>query len=117
MVCDRIDLIPERLGIDREALARHHSDLPFERQVIGVLRDGHADPKLRRIPTAREHLRGPRRRHHRAVTTAPIFLSHMGFNLIGSLTVVIRSDVSTWPAISIRSPPQAGHWRSSAGSS
>jgi hypothetical protein len=43
---ERLDLIPQRLGLDRSALARHHPDLALQRQMIGVLRDGHADGKL-----------------------------------------------------------------------
>jgi len=78
-------LVPQRLGIDCQALAGHHPDLSFERQMIGVLRDGHRDAKCRRIAAARQDLRGAGRRHHRAVAPASIFLPHVVLDLIGEL--------------------------------
>ena len=112
-----MDLIPQHLRIDRQPFARHHPDLPFERQVIGVLRHRHADPKLRRIPTAWHCLGRPGRGHHRAVAPAAILLADMTLDLMRDLTVVMRSEISVWPLISISSSPHAGHWRSSAGNS
>jgi hypothetical protein len=83
MMRARIDLIPERLGIDVEPLAGHHPDLPLERQMIGVLRHGHADAKLRRIATPGHDLRGSGRRDHRPVAPAAVFLPQVVLDLIG----------------------------------
>src|SRR5262249_30868040 len=93
---DSTDLIPQRLGVDRQAFARHHADLAFKREMIGVLRDGDADPKLRRIPTAREDLCGPGRRHDRPVTPASILLADVVLDLIRELHV---GDSSRWLAL------------------
>jgi hypothetical protein len=56
----------EGLTIESQTLW-DHPDLPFERQMIGVLRDLHANAKLRGVATPGQHLRGPC-----AVTTAPL---------------------------------------------
>jgi hypothetical protein len=85
--------------------------------MIRVLRNGDADPKLRRVATPCGDLRRTRRGDDRAVASAPILLADVMLDLIRELPVVIRSDVSVWPVISLSSPPQAGHGRSSAASS
>jgi hypothetical protein len=51
-VGDRIELIPQRLRVDDEAVARHHAHLAFERQMIGVLRHGDADAEFGGISPA-----------------------------------------------------------------
>ena len=64
---------------------RHHADLPFEGEMIGVLRDGDADRKLRGVATTEQDLRGPGRRHDRTVTPASILLADVVFDLIRQL--------------------------------
>ncbi|OLC52232.1 MAG: hypothetical protein AUH43_00615 [Acidobacteria bacterium 13_1_40CM_65_14] len=58
---NRMKSIPQRLRLDGQAFAAHHAHLALERQVVGVLRDRHADPKLGRIATAGHHLNWTRR--------------------------------------------------------
>ena len=53
MVRERRELIPERLRVDREAGARHLLHLPGERQMIGVLRERHADGEGDRVAARR----------------------------------------------------------------
>ena len=47
-----LDLIPQRLGLDRQPFPRHHPRLTFERLVIHVLVDRDLDREHRRIPPA-----------------------------------------------------------------
>jgi hypothetical protein len=80
-----VDLIPQRLRIDHQDLARHHPDLPFEREMIGIFRDGDADPKLRGITTARQDLCGAGCRHDGTVTMTAILLADVVLDLIREL--------------------------------
>jgi hypothetical protein len=80
-----VDLIPERLRLDDEALARHHSHLPFEREVIGVLGDRDTHGKRRCIPAARDQRRRRRRGDHRTVAGAAILLSVVVLDLVREL--------------------------------
>jgi hypothetical protein len=73
------------LRVDDQPVARHHPHLAFERQMIGVLRDGDADAEFGRIPTAGDHLRRAGRRHHRAVAGAAILLPHVMLDLVRQL--------------------------------
>ena len=82
---ERVDLIPQRLRVDAQPLARHHADLAFERQVIGVLRDGDADGKRRGIATARDELHRAGRGDDRAVARAAVLLAHVLLDLIREL--------------------------------
>ena len=80
-----LDLIPQRLRLDDQALARHHPDLALEREMIGVLRDGHAHGKRRRIPAAGDQ-RGRRGRgDHGAVARAPVLLPGVVLDVIRRL--------------------------------
>jgi hypothetical protein len=81
----RVQLIPQRLGIDEETVASHHPHLALQREVVGVLRDGDADSKLRCVAPTGDHLRGARRGHHRPIACAPILLAHVMLDLIGEL--------------------------------
>ena len=81
----RLDLIPERLRLDDQPLARHHPHLALEREMIGVLRDGHAHGKRRRIPAARDQ-RGRRGRgDHGAVARTPVLLPGVVLDVIRRL--------------------------------
>jgi hypothetical protein len=82
MTGDDVELIPERLRVDRQALARHHRDLPFQRQMIGVFRHGDTGVEFGRIATARRHLHRAWRGDHRAITRAPILLADVMLDLI-----------------------------------
>jgi hypothetical protein len=79
---DRIELIPQRLRIDDEPLTGHHAHLAFERQMIRVLRHGHADAKFRRIAAPGNHLRGSGRCDDRPVARAAILLPDVMLDLI-----------------------------------
>ena len=46
------DLIVERLGIDDQTLTLHDPDLPLERKVVGVLRDGDGDREREAVAAA-----------------------------------------------------------------
>ncbi len=81
----RLQLIPERLGLDLQPLARHHPDLAFQRQMVGVLRDRHADGKRRRVAPARDHRRRGRRGDHGAVARAAILLPRVALDVIRRL--------------------------------
>jgi hypothetical protein len=63
----RLDLIPQRLRLHDQSLARHHPHLALQRQMVGVLRDCHAHGKGGRVPTARITTGGAG-----AVTEAPL---------------------------------------------
>jgi hypothetical protein len=81
----RLNLIPERLRLDDQPLARHHPHLALQRQMIGVFRDGHADGKRGRVPTAGDQRGRGGRRDHGAVARAPILLSGVMLDVIRRL--------------------------------
>jgi hypothetical protein len=80
-----LDLIPERLRLDDQALARHHSHLAFQREMVGVLRDSHADGKGRAVPTARNHCGRGGRGDDGAVAGTPILLPNVVLDVIRRL--------------------------------
>jgi hypothetical protein len=82
---DRVELVPQRLRVDHQAVARHHPHLAFERQMIGVLRHRDADAGFGRIPTTGDHLRRAGRRDHRAVAGAAVLLAPMMLDLVRQL--------------------------------
>ncbi len=81
----RLQLIPERLGLDLQPLARHHPDLAFQRQMVGVLRDRHADGEGRRAAPARDLRRLRRRGDHGTVARAAALLPRVALDAIRRL--------------------------------
>src|SRR6266511_4971356 len=69
-----LDLIPERLRVHHQPLARHGPYLPLERLVIEVLADDHLDGEVHRVAGAREELHRARRRLDAAVALAAVLL-------------------------------------------
>ena len=82
---DGVDLIPQRLRLDDEPLPRHHADLAFERQVIGVLGDGHTDAEGRGVAAAGRDLRRPGRGDDGAIARAAVLLAPMLLHVIRQL--------------------------------
>ena len=85
MVGERRELIPERLRVDREAGARHLLHLPRERQVIGVLRERHADGEGDRVAPAGRELRRAERRLDAPAAAAAVLLPPMADEAEGAL--------------------------------
>jgi hypothetical protein len=81
----RLNLIPQRLRLDDQPLARHHPHLTLQRQMIGVLRDGHADGKRGRVPTAGDQRGRGGRGDDGAVAGAPILLPGVMLDVIRRL--------------------------------
>jgi hypothetical protein len=82
---DRVELVPQRLGLDHQPFARHHADLAFERQMIKVLRDRHADAEVGRIARPRHHLDRPGGRHDGPVAGTAVLLADVLLELIRQL--------------------------------
>ncbi len=70
-----IDLVPQRLRIDRQPLTIHDPHLTLQRQVIEVLAGRHLHRKLRRISPSGDQLARARGRHHGRVATAAVLLA------------------------------------------
>ena len=85
MVRECRELIPERLRVDRETGPCHLLHLPGERQVIGVLREGHGDRKGHRVAAAGRKLRWAERRVDTPAAAAPVFLPPMADETEGAL--------------------------------
>src|SRR6266568_7287943 len=69
-----LDLIPERLRIHDQPLARHGPHLPLQRLMIDVLPGGHLDGEVHRVASAWEELHRARRRLDAAVALAAVLL-------------------------------------------
>jgi len=82
---DRVQLVPERLGVDREPGARHLPHLARERQVIDVLRDGDRHGKVDRVAAPRHELRRPERGVHAPAARAAVLLAAVAHEAVGAL--------------------------------
>ena len=116
-----VELIPERLRLDRQTLACHDPRLALQRQMIEVLAGGDLDGEVRRVAPAapvgaRREAQRPGRRVDATVARTPIFLAPVGGvdeaplderDLLGVLC----------PFISVSVPPHCGHVRSASRSS
>lgn len=71
----RVDLVPQRLRVDLQALAAKRPSEPLQRSMIAVLPDCDADRDVDRIATTHHQLQGPRRRLHAPAAAAPVLLS------------------------------------------
>lgn len=74
MLRQHLDLVPQRFAVDVQAVGQVHPHLPLQGQVVQILRDGHVDRELHRIPPAFHQLEWRGRCHRRAAVLAPILL-------------------------------------------
>ncbi len=81
----RVELIPQGLRVDDQPLARHHPHLPFEREMIGVLRDSDGDAEGGRVAASGDHLCGAWRGDHGAVTRTAVLLADVMLDLVRQL--------------------------------
>ena len=82
---EHVQLIPQRLRLDDEPLARHHPHLAFEGEMVRILRHRDTDGEFGRIPTARCQLRRTGRGHDGAVARAAVLLAQVVFDVIREL--------------------------------
>ena len=61
MARQRVQLVPERLGVDTEPPTRHLLHLAGQGQVVGILGHGHSDSEVDRVAPAGNQLAWPER--------------------------------------------------------
>jgi len=74
VLCQELDLVPQRLAVDDQIVGVVHPHLALERQVVQVLRDGHVHGEVHRVPSALDQLERPGRRHRRAAVLTTVLL-------------------------------------------